>query len=122
MATISLDQLKADVEKNYATLTIEIGSDDKIDLRNLLRVEKAARGKITDKLDEIDKLQDDESLSQTAMLTQITAIARDVIALAAGKRGKDLLAVIGDDDGLVMEILTQWTGETQVGEAEHSSE
>lgn len=122
MATISLDQLKADVEKNYATLTIEIGADDKIDLRNLLRVERNARGKITDKLDEIDKLQDDESLSQTAMLTEITKIAREVLALAAGKRGKDLMSVVGDDDGLIMEILTQWTGETQVGEAEHSSE
>lgn len=122
MATFTLDQLKADVEKNYATLSIEVGEDDKIDLRNLLRIPSEARDKITDKLDELEKLQDDEEISQTEMLSRTTAIASEVLSLAAGKRGDDLLAVIDGDDALLMEIMSKWTEKTELGEAEPSSD
>lgn len=122
MATFTLDQLKADVEKNYATLSIEIGDDDKIDLRNLLRIPSEARDKITDKLDELEKIQDNEEISQTEMLSRTTDIAREVLSLAAGKRGDDLLAVIDGDDALLMEIMSKWTEKTELGEAEHSSD
>lgn len=122
MATFTLDQLKADVEKNYATLTIEVGKDDKIDLRNLLRIPSEARSKITDKLDELEKIQDNEEISQTEMLSRTTEIASEVLALAAGKRGDDLLAVIDGDDALLMEIMSKWTEKTELGEAESSSD
>lgn len=122
MATFSLDQLKADVEKNYATLSIEVGNNDKIELRNMLRVERDARAKLMDKLDELDKIQNDEEISSVEKLDRTTALAREALTLAAGKRGGDLIALIGDDDALVMEVLSKWTESTQAGEAEPSSE
>lgn len=122
MATFTLDQLKADVEKNYATLSIEIGADDKIELRNILRIDKAPRAEIMAQLDKLDKVQKNEDLGQGEQLEQTTKIARDIISRAAGKRGEDLLAVIGEDDALLMEILSKWTEATQAGEAENSSD
>ena len=122
MATFTLDQLKADVEKNYATLSIEIGADDKIELRNILRIDKAPRAEIMAQLDKLDKVQKNEELGQSEQLEQTTKIARDIVSRAAGKRGEDLLAVIGDDDALLMEILSKWTEATQAGEAENSSD
>lgn len=122
MATFTLDQLKSDVEKNYATLSIEIGENDTIDLRNILRIDKAPRAEIMDQLDKLDKVQKNEDLGQSEQLEQTTKIARDIVSRAAGKRGKDLLAVIGEDDALLMEILSKWTEATQAGEAENSSD
>lgn len=122
MATFTLDQLKADVEKNYATLSIELGKDDKIELRNILRIPSEQRDKITDKLDELSKLQDDEDTPQKELLKRTTQIAREVLSLAAGKRGEDLLAVLGDDDALVMSVMSRWTEGTELGEAESSND
>lgn len=122
MATFTLDQLKSDVEKNFATLSIEVGTGDKIDIRNILRMDRDARRVVLEQLDALDAVQNDEDISQVEKLEQTTAIARKAIGLAAGKRGDDLLALIGDDDALVMEILSKWTEATQVGEAESSSD
>lgn len=122
MATFTLDQLKSDVEKNYATLTIEVGKDDKIELRNILRIDKAPRAEIMAQLDKLDKVQKNEDIGQGEQLEETTKIARDIVSRAAGKRGEDLLAVIGDDDALLMEILSKWTEATQAGEAENSSD
>lgn len=122
MATFTLDQLKSDVEKNFATLSIEVGTGDKIDLRNILRMDRDQRAAVMEQLDKLDEVQADEELPQIEKLEQTPAIARKVIGLAAGKRGDDLLALIGDDDALVMEILSKWTEATQVGEAESSSD
>lgn len=122
MATFTLEQLKSDVEKNYATLTIEIGKDDKIDLKNILRIAPEQRDKITDKLDELAKLQENEDLPQKELLSRTTGLARDVLSLAAGKRGDDLLAVLGDDDALVMSVMSRWTEGTELGEAEPSND
>lgn len=122
MATFTLDQLKSDVEKNFATLSIDVGTGDKIDMRNILRMDKDSRRLVLEQLDLLDKIQENKELSQNETLEQTTAISRKVIDLAAGKRGKDLLALIGDDDALVMEILSKWTEATQVGEAGSSSD
>lgn len=122
MATYSLDQLRADVEKNYATLTIEVGEDDKIDLRNVLRIEPEQRNKIMALLDDMEKLQDDDDVSQVEQLEKTTGIAREALRLAAGKRGNDLVKIIGTDDALAMEILSKWTESTQAGEAGSSSD
>lgn len=122
MAIFTLDQLKADVEKNYASLTIEIGEDDKIELRNILRIPPEGRDKITDKLDELEKVQEQEDTPQKELLERTTTIAREILSLAAGKRGADLLAILGDDDALVMTVMGRWTDGTELGEAESSND
>lgn len=122
MATFTLDQLKSDVEKNYATLTIEVGDDDKIDIRNVLRMDSGTRDKLLGVLDELEKVSKDEELSQVEQVAKTTALTREALRIAAGKRGEDLMALVGDDDALVMEIMSKWTEETQAGEAENSSD
>lgn len=122
MATFTLDQLKSDVEKNYATLTIEVGDDDKIDIRNVLRMDSGTRDKLLNVLDELEKISKDEEMSQVEQVAQTTALTREALRIAAGKRGDDLMALVGDDDALVMEIMSKWTEETQAGEAENSSD
>lgn len=122
MATFTLDQLKSDVEKNYATLTIEVGDDDKIDIRNVLRMDSGTRDKLLNVLDELEKISKDEEMSQVEQVAKTTALTREALRIAAGKRGDDLMALVGDDDALVMEIMSKWTEETQAGEAENSSD
>ena len=122
MATFTLDQLKSDVEKNYATLTIEVGDDDKIDSRNVLRMDSGTRDKLLNVLDELEKISKDEEMSQVEQVAKTTALTREALRIAAGKRGDDLMALVGDDDALVMEIMSKWTEETQAGEAENSSD
>lgn len=114
MATYSLEQLKADVDKSYAGLDLEIGEDDVITLANLLRLPKEARTKVAELLDQINEAVEANDLNS------LEEHSLKVLELAAGKRGKDLLAVIGTDTALAMDLLSKWTESTQVGEADSS--
>src|SRR5699024_8235 len=114
MATYSLEQLKADVDKSYAGLDLEIGEDDVITLANLLRLPKEARTKVAELLDQINEAVEANDLNS------LEEHSLKVLELAAGKRGKDLLAVIGTGTALAMDLLSKWTESTQVGEADSS--
>ena len=114
MATYSLAQLKADVDKIYAGLDLEIGDDDVITLKNILRLPEGDRGTVTELLNKINEASEDNDLNAIAKHTF------EVLEIAAGTRGADLIAVLGDDVALAMDILGKWSEQTQVGEAEPS--
>ena len=113
MATYSLDQLRADVEKAYAGITIEVG-DDKIALPNILRLSDSDRNKIVDHLEKLGEASEENDF--TAIAKHSTA----VLKIAAGKRGADLVKLLGDDVALTLSVLRKWTEQTQAGEADSS--
>lgn len=114
MATYSLDQLKADVDKQYTGLVLDVGEDDQIVLANLLRLPREDRAKVGELLEVISVSVEDNDLDT------MESASVEVLSLAAGKRGKDLVKLIGDDAALALDLLSKWTENTQVGEAEPS--
>lgn len=118
----SLDDLKRDLDREFAPLTIQVG-DDSVVLRNLMRMNKKDRDAVIEALNELDKLdpeQDQENMSVEEMAT-ITSVLDTVFEkIAADGKGKKLVAAIDGDLALSMRILEMWTEATQPGEAENS--
>jgi hypothetical protein len=103
MPSITLADIQAAADKKYGPLVIEL-PDGPVTLVNPLRMNKAAR----DKLTKLDDIEDPEEKLQTAI--RIGAKAADA---------KRLLAAVTDLATLA-EIVTQWTSSAQVGEASPS--
>lgn len=117
MATFTLDNLKAEVERKYAPTVIENGDDEYI-LANLLQLPSKTRSEVLSLIDKVDG--DEESASgieeQLELFTEIVKLSEK------NGRGDELLELIGDNTALIFEIVSAWMETTQVGEAEGSSE
>lgn len=118
MATITLDQIKADVQAKYEPFVVDLGEGKTCSLTQALRLPKEKRQHIAkqqDALQEIDQKADDAEDQMVAILADlITTAATDQDDAAA------LLSLIGDDMTLLLEIVTKYGQATQLPEASPS--
>lgn len=111
MATFSLDDLKTAVQKKYAPTVIQNGKDEYV-LPNLLQLEAKRRKTITSLVDTLDETNDVEK--------QLEVVNEVLTVLTDDGRGEELLALLGGNTAMIMELFESWMDGTQVGEAERS--
>lgn len=110
MSTFTLADLRDEVAKKYEPLAISNG-DDVFVLQPLLTMGEKQRKRVTELL---SKYGDTDGVDFDASL----GVASDlVVAVTKDNRGKDLVALLGDNPALVIEVITRWMEATQPGEA-----
>ena len=116
MATFTLEDLKNEVSKKYAPTVIKNGTDQYI-LQNLLQLPAKKRNKTMDLVDTINSEDEEKS-----GLDHQVGVFREIIKIVeANDKGQELLGLLGDNDALVLELVTSWMDSSQLGEAEPSS-
>lgn len=111
MATFTLDELRAEVERKYAPLVITLSDGTDCTLPLMLRLDKKVRDQVVSELKVMDN-KDDEDTDVDAMMD--TALS--VLELIADK-GSKLVKELDGDIPLTMRILEQWMAATSPGEA-----
>src|SRR3954468_15735168 len=104
MPSITLADIQAAADKKYGPLVVDLGGK-KVEMRNPLKLSKADRAKLA----ELDSEDDVEE--KLASIVRMACMAADA---------KALLAAVGDDLPVLAEIVKEWTGSAQVGEASPS--
>lgn len=111
MSAVTLDSIRAAVEKKYASFDIELSDGSIVRLQNAIRVSKENRQKLVNLQAELKK----EDVDQVALLADC------IRAVADTKAGAEaLLKQVGNDLALLAEIFAQYGEATQVGEASAS--
>lgn len=114
MATFTLTDLKNSVAQKYAPTVIENGADT-YTLQNPLQLPEKARDKVENLL---DGLTGEESTTKDML-----KVFREVVVLVTEEsKGKELLGLLGDNDPLLIELVSSWMEDTQLGEVAGSSE
>lgn len=112
MATFSLDDIRAAAEAKYGSTDIET-SKGMVKLVNVLRLPKTKR----DALMAIqDQLSADDADQEAILADAIRTVAE------TPKQAENLLAEVGADLAVLMEIFQAYTSGTQVGEASASQD
>jgi hypothetical protein len=114
--TISLDQIKADIEAKYAPVVIDLG-DASVTLTQVLRLSKAKRAALVAAEKERDT--DGDGFDEEGTVEYL----RTVLRLVATDRDEAeyLIEALGDDLVLLTEVVTAWREGTQAGEASPSA-
>lgn len=116
----TLDALKADLDREFAPLKIELGGEQLV-LRNLMRVGKTEREAVLAALkvvEESNVSEEDASLDDLSELgDQIELILKTVVA---DGKGAKLVSAIGGDIALSTKLIELWVEATQPGEAQNS--
>lgn len=110
MATFTLDNLKAEVEKKYAPTVVENGDTTYV-LPNILQLPKGKRKaafKIIDAFDEADDPTIDEQVDHFTKLVGL---------VVEDNKGSELLELLGDSPAVLLELVNTWMEGTQLGEA-----
>lgn len=119
----SLADLRADLDKEFAPLSLDLGAGKSVVLRNLLRVTDAEREAVLSALAEVDELHDGEDDSATSpedMSRLSRAVELVLTTVAEPGKGPALAAALNGDLMLSMKVMERWTEATQPGEAEPS--
>lgn len=111
----SLDDLRNDLDKEFAPLQIDIGRTTVV-LRNPLRLTKAERHVVFD----ASKRMTSGELGDEDVEEMMELIRSVLSTSAADGKGEALVKAIGDDVALAMKIMQLWTEATQPGEASNS--
>lgn len=115
MTTLTLDQLRSDIEQEYAPLTIDLGNGQKTVLKRLLRLPEDKQAKAAELLEKFEAV-DESATALTAMRAELV----ELIETVADANGPLLTQALGGDLALLLEIVKRWAEETQPGEAERS--
>lgn len=116
MATFTLEDLKNEVSKKYAPTVIKNGTDQYV-LQNLLQLPSTKRNKTMDLVDTLDAEEEDKS----GIDYQVEVFREIIQIVEVNDRGQELLDLLGDNDALILELVTAWMDSSQLGEAELSS-
>src|SRR5690606_41363831 len=103
----SLDDLKRDLDREFAPVTIQVG-DDSVVLRNLMRVNKKDRDAVLEALNELDKFdpeQDEQNMSVEVMSVITFALYTVFEQIAADVNVMKLDAAIDGNLALSMRFL-----------------
>ena len=120
MSKYSLADIKADMDKLFAPVTLDLGKEE-IVLRNILRVDDAARTKVVEAQKRIQELADEDGEVDDDHMVEYKAQMLAVLA-AVATDGEALLKALGEDLALIMRIFAIWAEESQAGEAKRSPE
>lgn len=118
----SLDRLRADVEREFAPVRIELSETDSVVLRNLLRLPKKEREEVYELISQMETLGKESESTDLTLMDTTAEIARQVIAIIADNKalGRKLVSDIKEDLPLSLKIFEMWMEATQPGEAEPS--
>ncbi|AIG78466.1 Hypothetical protein AJAP_28140 [Amycolatopsis japonica] len=118
--TYSLDSLKADLDKEFAPLKLEVAGEELV-LRNLMRVGEKDREAVLGALKAVEALNIDE---ENTSPEDISVLARHIetilVIVTANGKGQKLADAVNGDVALSMRIVELWVEATQPGEAENS--
>lgn len=130
MATISLDQLREDVDRKYGDFEVELDGEHKCRLRNALRLNKDERSQLRslqkryDAVSKEEKLPEDDPKrrSDSEIEEAFTTVLFEQIRLLAENKAaaNKLLKAVGDDQAILMYLIEQYMETTQPGEANPS--
>jgi hypothetical protein len=127
----TLDAIREETIKRYAPTKIELSDGSQVELKSMLKLKKKSREAVQEALKEIHNLDeltvDDDDEDSDDELSEIVceAIAKVFRLIASTSGARKLIAELEHDDpqikaNLYMAVLTNWAGETQLGEAESS--
>ena len=120
MAKYSLADIKADIDKQFAPLTLDLGKKEVV-LRNVMRVSDAEREAVRVAQEKIEALSDAEGSVEEKDMGAYKGLVVDILATVATD-GDALREALGEDLALVLHVLKLWSEETQSGEAKSSPE
>lgn len=105
---LTLDDIRAAVERKYAALPVCLGDGTKVVLLNPLRLDKAKRAH----LEQAQKAMKEQGADQVDCL-------KDIIRTVAERRsaGDKLLREIGDDAAMLAELFATYGKRCKPGEA-----
>ena len=106
---VSLDDMRALVDKKYPVMVI-----DGVEFRPLLRLPEGERRKVEEFIAKGRENSMFEKEIHSSCTKLLTMLASDKEA------AKGLLAAVGDDDALLLELVNHYFEVTQVGEASPS--
>lgn len=110
MTTLTLDSIREAADRKYGGITIDLG-DEKVELRNPLRLSKGDR----ERLSKLEKSADEDA--------DPLDYFREMYEVLAGKEGaKTLLKALGEDITLHMEVLSNLNTGVEAGEASPSQD
>lgn len=117
---ITLDSIRESVEKKYAPVKIEVDAETTVELRNILRLSKNERKKVTAALEELEGLTENEDDMTEDDIQKIVSVMGTVISTVANGNARKLITALGDDIPVIMQVLETWQAGTQSGEANSS--
>lgn len=110
MATFTLDNLKAEVEKKYAPTIVENGDTTYV-LPNILQLPKGKRKAAFKIIDAFDEAEDPTIDEQVESFTKLVGI------VVENDKGSELVDLLGDSPAALLELVNTWMEGTQLGEA-----
>lgn len=116
MATFTLADLKAEVSKKYAPTIVENG-DEEFVLQNLLQLPAKRRTQVLNLTSDVGGEDKEFDLDE-----EVKVFRKIIEIVTEDDKGKELNALLGDNDALVVQLVTTWMDGTQLGEAEPSSD
>ena len=106
-----MDDLRAEVEREFAPVEVTLHDGTTVTLRNLLRLPKKTRDKVVDTLKALET-KEGEDQDVDAMVDAATAVLKMV-----SDNGAALVKELDGDVTLIMRVLERWMQTTQPGEA-----
>lgn len=120
MNSYTLENLKQDLDHEFAPLTIEVGGDALV-LRNLMRVGDGERQSIMEQLQELEVIQSEDRDPTPQETTRLSQIVVSILStVTADDKGNKLASALSGDLMLAMKIMELWQEATQPGEASNS--
>lgn len=111
----TLDDIRDAAEEKYGSTHIEINGTD-VELINVLRLPKEKRNIILNLAKDKDKGEVDIDETRESLLKGLRAACKTTA------QADVLSEALGDDTALVMQVLSLYTRETEVGEASPSQD
>jgi hypothetical protein len=112
MSNFTLDDLRAEVEREFAPVTITLSDGSTATLKNLLRLPRKTRDKVVDMLKSLETREDDDDQDIDALVDTVTSVLKLV-----SDQGSALVKELDGDVTLTMRVLEKWMASTSVGEA-----
>lgn len=117
----TLDDLKADLDHEFAPLSLEIGGESVV-LRNLMRINEKDRAAVLVALKEVEEVhQDDASEPSVEDVAKLSGAVGFILKTVVDKgKGDKLIKALDGDLMLAMRVMELWSEATQPGEAQNS--
>lgn len=114
-----LDDMKQELERDYAPVEIEVG-DDVVVLRHFMRLPTADRKAVMAVVHELPSQDEREAMTDDQLEALESAIEKVLRTVAAEGKGGKLVDALGEDLALKSRIFNLWTESTDLGEAPNS--
>jgi tail assembly protein len=116
----TLESLNEEIEQKYAPLVFQAG-DTEFTLVSLLRVDKKVRAAVREKMESLDKGQDEDGKDiETTEDETIEAFKFILKSVTKDNKGSALVRLLGDDLLKYSTLMEHWQEATQSGEASSS--